>query len=99
MLRAVGGVEVVIVVRESAVAERGTARTELRRVVVHNVEDHLETRAMERLHEIPELVGRSVPGAVDRVLLVWREERDRLVGPAVDQSVGRGVAGEIGTPG
>ena len=46
----------------------------LGRVVVHDVENHLETGPMQRLHHVPELVEGTERIGSRRVLVVGREE-------------------------
>ena len=82
--RAVVGVEqVVVVVGEALEAGRRAVGAAFGRVVVDDVEDHLEPGSMHGLDHVAELVergGRARPAGVGGVR---REERDRLVAPVV----------------
>ena len=55
----------------------------LRGMVEHDVEDHLDACAMQRLDHVAELVDRTGRIPPRAVLLVWGEERDRLIAPVV----------------
>ena len=88
--RAVWLEEVVRLVVEAAERQCGALVTPFRRVVVHDVENHLDARAVQRLHEVAELVDgtqrvptRAVPG-------VGGEEGNRGVPPVVEEA-GRGI--------
>jgi hypothetical protein len=59
----------------------------LGRVVVDDVEDHLDAGRVQRLHHRLELLGHAERVA-RRVQVVRREERDRVVAPVVAQPLG-----------
>ena len=88
--RPIGLEEVVRLVVETAERQRGSLVAPFRRVVVDDIEDHLDARAVQRLHEVAELVDRAqrvTPGTVGGVR---SEEGDRGIAPVVDQA-GRGI--------
>jgi len=55
-------------------------------VVVDDVEDHLDAGAVERLHQVLELVHDLVRPVARGVLRVRREEADGVVAPVVAQT-------------
>ena len=57
-----------------------------RRVVVDDVEDHLDARAVQRLDEVAELVDRAQRVTPRAVAGVRSEEGDRRIAPVVDQA-------------
>ncbi len=65
--------------------QRGAEVVPLRRVVVDDVEQHLDTRGVERLHQLLELLHLLAERAARRVLVVGREVADRVVAPVVPQ--------------
>ena len=69
---------------QPAEAQRRAALVALGGVVEHDVEDHLDAGAMQRLHHVAELVHRAERIPARAVRLVRREERDRCVAPVVD---------------
>ena len=75
--------DVVLVVGEAAVGERRPVVAALGRVVVDDVQDDLEARPMERLHEVPELVDRGLRARPAGVGAVRGEEGHGLVAPVV----------------
>jgi hypothetical protein len=62
----------------------------LRRVVVHDVQDHFDARAVEGLDEIPELVGGTQRVPTRAIASMRGEEGHGAVSPVVDQA-GRAV--------
>ena len=90
--RAVFLEDVVRRVVEPSEAERRTALVALRGVVVHDVEDDLEPRAVQRLDHVAELVEHAERIRARAVRLVRREERHGSVPPVVDLA-GRTVLG------
>ena len=84
--RAVGFEEVVRVVVEAAERQRGSVVVPFRGVVVDDVQDHLDARAVQRLDEVPELVDRSQRVATRAVAGVGGEERDGGIAPIVHQT-------------
>src|SRR6201995_1457559 len=78
--------DVIDFVGEAPEAERGPFGISLCGVIVDNIENHLNARAMQRLDEITELVDgteRVLPGAVAGM---GREKRARRVSPVIDQA-------------
>ena len=55
-------------------------------VVVHDVEDHLDARAVQHLHHLLEVLHLLAPLTAVVVLVVRREEPDRVVAPVVAQA-------------
>jgi hypothetical protein len=55
-------------------------------VVVHDVEDHLEPGAMQRLDHLAEFRNLTARRGLTRILGMWREEADRVVAPVIFQS-------------
>ena len=80
--RAVGLEEVVRVVVEAAERERGSVVVPFRRVVVDDVQDHFDARAVQRLDEVPELVDGAERVAARAVAGVGGEEGDRANSPS-----------------
>ena len=68
-------------------AKRGPEVVALRGVVVDDVEDHLDAGLMQRAHHVPELVDLIAAVAAGGVLVVRREETDRVVAPVVAQAL------------
>ena len=87
--RLVGLQDVVEVVRQAAVTERRTGVAPLGGVIEHDVENHLDAGAMQRLDHVPELVERAERVAARAVGLVRRKEGHRLVSPIVGPSARR----------
>ena len=86
VMRAVLVEDVVHLVGEAAEAEGGSRRISLGGVVVDDVEDHLDARAMQRLDEIAELVDRAEGVLARTVAGMRREERNRRISPIIDQT-------------
>ena len=84
--------DVVLVVREAPVGERRPVVAALGRVVVDDVQDDLEARPVERLHEVPELVDRGLRARPAGVGAVRGEEGHGLVAPVV-RAAARGFLG------
>ena len=55
-------------------------------VVVHHVEDDLDSGAMKRLHHVAEFVERAEGIPSRTVSIMWREKRQRLVSPIVAEA-------------
>jgi hypothetical protein len=64
-------------------------------VVEDDVENHLDARAVQRLHHVAKFVKRSERVGSRAVGLMRREERDRLVSPVVAPAAWRIVAVEL----
>src|SRR4029434_4825515 len=72
--RAVALEEVVCLVVETAEAQRRSVVIAFGRVVEHDIENHLDAGAMERLHEVAELVDRTERIGTRAVAAVRGEE-------------------------
>ncbi len=70
---------------DAAKAQRGTEMVALAGVVVDDVEDHLESRGVQRAHHRLELAHLFAVGARRRVASLGREVADRVVAPVVDE--------------
>ena len=66
--------------------QRGTEVVALGRVVVDDVEDHLDPGGVEVLHHLAELLH-LLAGLAPGVVVVRREEPDRVVAPVVAQTL------------
>ena len=80
VVRVAGAVRLEDVVRVVVEAAEGEGRplvVPFRRVVVHDVQDHLDARAVERLDEVPELVDGTERVPARAVAGVRGEERTR----------------------
>jgi hypothetical protein len=84
--RIVGHEAVVGEVVDAAEAERRPFVVALGGVVVDDVEDHLDARRVQRPHHVLELLHLPAATALARVLVVRREEADRVVAPVVPQA-------------
>jgi hypothetical protein len=82
----IGREEIVGVVVEPAKRQRGAAVVAFRRMVVDDVQDDLDARAVQRLDHVPELVDRRERIGTRAVPRVRREERDRRIAPMVDET-------------
>ena len=86
VLRAIAIEDVVHLVREAAEAQGGSRGIPLGRVVVDDVEDHLDAGAVQRLDEVAELIDGAEGVLAQAVAGMRREERDRGVPPVIDQT-------------
>src|SRR5260370_29247560 len=86
VMRAVGVEDVIDLVCEASEAERRPLAVPLRGMVVDDIEDHLDARAVKRLDEIAELID-GAEGVLSRTVAgVRSEERHRRIPPIVDQA-------------
>ena len=86
VMRAVGVEDVIDLVCEASEAERRPLAVPLRGMVVDDIEDHLDARAVKRLDEIAELID-GTEGVLSRTVAgVRSEERHRRIPPVVDQA-------------
>src|SRR5262249_51423035 len=78
--------DVVDRVVESAKAQRRTAVVAFRRVIEHDVENHLDAGAMERLDHVPKFVDGTRWIAPRTVSVMRCDERHRRIAPVIDVS-------------
>jgi len=90
--RAVRPENVVGAVVQPTEAQSRSAVAAFRSMVEDHVENDLDSRSMQRLDHVTELVHRAKPIPARTKGLVRRKERDRCVSPVVDES-GRAVLG------
>src|SRR5215469_6139697 len=85
--RAVIFEKVVAAVVDPAETKRGTGLAAFRRVIEHNVEDHLDSGAVQRLDHVTKLVDRAKLVLARAVLPMRRKKRYGRVTPVVGKSL------------
>src|SRR5579885_3099152 len=91
----IGREQIIRAVLKAAKTEGGTQMVAFRRVVVDDIENHLDAGAMKRFDHVAELIHRSEPVLSRAVLPMRREERNGVVPPVVRPAPRRTCAVEL----